>query len=119
MHRYVVFEIDEQNLEVIVEKTGGPEESYDDFTASLPEEDCRFAVYDFEFVTSENYQKSRIFFVACYRRQDLAGDTHKLVLKYSKSAIGSQHYIAYPVSYISKLPENKNDTAFKFIAFIV
>ncbi|KAL9267889.1 Actin-depolymerizing factor 6-like protein, partial [Drosera capensis] len=63
MHHYVVFEIDKQKLEVVVEKTGGPEESYDDFTASLPEEDCRFAVYDFEFVTSENCQKSRIFFV--------------------------------------------------------
>ncbi|GAB2210198.1 hypothetical protein Droror1_Dr00015458 [Drosera rotundifolia] len=69
MHRYVVFEIDEQRLEVVVEKTGGPEESYDNFTASLPEEDCRFAVYDFEFVTSENCQKSRIFFVACNIKQ--------------------------------------------------
>ncbi|KAL6192061.1 hypothetical protein ACLB2K_038448 [Fragaria x ananassa] len=62
--RYVVFKIDEKKKEVVVEKTGSPAESYDDFTASLPENDCRFAIYDFDFVTSENCQKSKIFFIA-------------------------------------------------------
>ncbi|KAM7485435.1 hypothetical protein LguiA_001444 [Lonicera macranthoides] len=65
VHRYVIFKIDEKKKEVVVEKTGGPAESYDDFTASLPENDCRYAVYDFDFVTSENCQKSKIFFIAC------------------------------------------------------
>ncbi|XP_004296366.1 PREDICTED: actin-depolymerizing factor [Fragaria vesca subsp. vesca] len=62
--RYVVFKIDEKKKEVVVEKTGSPAESYDDFTASLPENDCRYAIYDFDFVTSENCQKSKIFFIA-------------------------------------------------------
>ena len=48
----------------MVRKTGGPTESYDDFTVLLPENDCRYAVYDFDFVTSENCQKSKIFFIA-------------------------------------------------------
>ncbi|KAI4368405.1 hypothetical protein MLD38_016964 [Melastoma candidum] len=64
VHRYVIFKIDEKKNEVVVEKTGGPAESYDDFTSSLPENDCRYAVYDFDFVTSENCQKSKIFFIA-------------------------------------------------------
>lgn len=63
-YRYVIFKIDENKREVVVEKTGGPAESYDDFTAALPENDCRYAVYDFDFVTSENCQKSKIFFIA-------------------------------------------------------
>ncbi|XP_072952453.1 actin-depolymerizing factor 11-like [Typha angustifolia] len=63
-HRYVVFKIDEKGKEVIVEKTGGAAESYDDFIASLPENDCRYAIYDFDFVTEENCQKSKIFFIA-------------------------------------------------------
>lgn len=71
VHRYVIFKIDEKKKEVVVEKTGGPAESYDDFTASLPENDCRYAVYDYDFVTSENCQKSKIFFFAwsvlCFR----------------------------------------------------
>lgn len=64
VHRYVIFKIDEKKNEVVVEKTGGPAESYDDFTSSLPENDCRYAVYDFDYVTSENCQKSKIFFMA-------------------------------------------------------
>ncbi|KAJ6817110.1 actin-depolymerizing factor [Iris pallida] len=64
VHRYVIFKIDENKKEVVVEKTGNPGESYDDFTASLPENDCRYAVYDFDFVTEENCQKSKIFFIA-------------------------------------------------------
>lgn len=63
-HRYVIFKIDEKKNEVVVEKTGGPAESYNDFAESLPENDCRYAVYDFDFVTSENCQKSKIFFIA-------------------------------------------------------
>ncbi|KAI9180994.1 hypothetical protein LWI28_010049 [Acer negundo] len=63
-HRYVIFKIEEKKKEVVVEKTGGPAESYDDFTASLPDNDCRYAVYDYDFVTSDNCQKSKIFFIA-------------------------------------------------------
>ncbi|KAL0461120.1 UNVERIFIED_CONTAM: Actin-depolymerizing factor [Sesamum latifolium] len=63
-HRYVIFKIDDKKNEVVVEKTGGPAENYDDFAESLPEDDCRYAVYDFDFVTSENCQKSKIFFIA-------------------------------------------------------
>lgn len=64
VHRYVIFKIDEKKKEVVVEKTGGSAESYEDFASSLPENDCRYAVYDFDFVTSENCQKSKIFFIA-------------------------------------------------------
>ncbi|KAL3828248.1 hypothetical protein ACJIZ3_017050 [Penstemon smallii] len=64
LHRYVVFKIDEKKKEVVVEKTGSPSENYEDFTASLPESDCRYAVYDFDYVNLENCQKSKIFFIA-------------------------------------------------------
>ncbi|CAL0299679.1 unnamed protein product [Lupinus luteus] len=64
VYRYVIFKIDESKREVVVEKTGVPAESYDDFAASLPQNDCRYAVFDFDFVTSENCQKSKIFFIA-------------------------------------------------------
>ncbi|KAL2540151.1 Actin-depolymerizing factor 7 [Abeliophyllum distichum] len=61
-YRYIVFKI--ENQEVVVEKLGNPQDDYDDFTASLPENECRYAVYDFDFTTNENCQKSKIFFVA-------------------------------------------------------
>ena len=66
VHRYVIFMIDENKKEVVVEKTGGIEETYDDFVASLPDNDCRFAVYDFDFVTDDHCQKSKIFFISWF-----------------------------------------------------
>jgi cofilin len=53
-------------LQVVVEKLGQPEENYDDFTASLPADECRYAVYDFDFITNDNCQKSKIFFISWY-----------------------------------------------------
>ncbi|KAF5476018.1 hypothetical protein I3843_09G185400 [Carya illinoinensis] len=63
-YRFIVFKIEEKQKQVIVEKVGEPNQGYEDFTASLPADECRYAVYDFDFVTEENCQKSRIFFVA-------------------------------------------------------
>ncbi|GER50999.1 actin-depolymerizing factor family protein [Striga asiatica] len=61
-YRYIIFKIDGQR--VVVEKLGQPSLDYDDFAAALPADECRYAVYDFDFVTSENCQKSKIFFIA-------------------------------------------------------
>ncbi|XVF76604.1 hypothetical protein PTKIN_Ptkin13bG0279100 [Pterospermum kingtungense] len=63
-YRFIVFKIEEKQKQVIVEKVGEPTESYEDFTKSLPVDECRYAVYDFEFLTAENVPKSRIFFIA-------------------------------------------------------
>ncbi|BAT01069.1 Os07g0297500, partial [Oryza sativa Japonica Group] len=60
VHRYVIFKIDDRREEIVVEKTGAPWESYDDFTASLPAD----AVYDLDFVSDDNCRKSKIFFIS-------------------------------------------------------
>lgn len=63
-YRFIVFKIEERIQQVTVERVGLPEESYDDFCSSLPADECRYAVYDFDFVTHENCHKSKIFFIA-------------------------------------------------------
>ncbi|KAJ6712450.1 COFILIN-RELATED [Salix purpurea] len=63
-HRFIVFKIEEKIQRVVVETVGESQQSYDDFAASLPSDECRYAVYDFDFTTAENVQKSKIFFVA-------------------------------------------------------
>ncbi|URD89253.1 actin-depolymerizing factor, partial [Musa troglodytarum] len=63
-YRFIVFKIDEKLKQVIVEKVGEPTLGYDDFAASLPTNECRYAIFDFDFVTEENCQKSKIFFIA-------------------------------------------------------
>lgn len=61
-YRFIIFKIEGQH--VMVEKLGSPNDSYEDFTGSLPSDECRYAVYDFDFTTEENCQKSKIFFIA-------------------------------------------------------
>ncbi|KAK9273536.1 hypothetical protein L1049_018346 [Liquidambar formosana] len=63
-HRFIVFKIEEKIQQVIVEKVGSPEETYEDFAACMPANECRYAVFDFDFITDENCQKSKIFFIA-------------------------------------------------------
>ncbi|XP_074372283.1 actin-depolymerizing factor 12-like isoform X1 [Apium graveolens] len=62
IYRYIIFKIEDQ--EVVVEKLGSPNDSYEDFTNSLPADECRYAVFDYDFTTNENVQKSKIFFIA-------------------------------------------------------
>ncbi|KAI5439923.1 actin-depolymerizing factor 7 isoform X1 [Lathyrus oleraceus] len=61
-YRFIVFKIEQQ--QVVIDKIGDPTETYDDFQASLPADECRYAVYDFDFTTAENCQKSKIYFIA-------------------------------------------------------
>ncbi|GAV76074.1 Cofilin_ADF domain-containing protein [Cephalotus follicularis] len=63
-YRFIVYKIEEKQKQVIVEKLGEPTEGYEDFTSHLPADECRYAVYDFDFMTAENVPKSRIIFIA-------------------------------------------------------
>jgi cofilin len=64
--RYIIFKIDGKLLQITLEKTAAPGGSYEDFTAQLPENDCQFGIYDFDFTAEANCQKSKIFFSAWY-----------------------------------------------------
>ncbi|CAL9247493.1 unnamed protein product [Arabidopsis halleri] len=57
--RSIVYKI-EDNMQVIVEKLGEREQSYEEFTNSLPADECRYAIFDFEFVPG----KRKICFIA-------------------------------------------------------
>ncbi|KAL1367894.1 hypothetical protein AAHE18_02G081800 [Arachis hypogaea] len=64
-HRFIVFKIEENQKQVIVEKLGESAQGYEDFAACLLPNECRYTIYDFEFLTEGNVPKSRIFFIAC------------------------------------------------------
>ncbi|KAH9607771.1 hypothetical protein KSS87_022420 [Heliosperma pusillum] len=63
-YRFIVFKIEMEQKQVIVEKLGMPADTYEEFAKALPADECRYAVFDFDFVTEENCQKSKIFFIA-------------------------------------------------------
>ena len=61
-YRFILYKIEQQ--QIVIDKLGEPTDSYEDFTSSFPADECRYAVYDFDFTTEENCQKSKIFFIA-------------------------------------------------------
>lgn len=66
LHRFITYKLDNNYKEIVVDQVGDRGASYEDFTNSLPENDCRYAIYDFDFVTAEDVQKSRIFYILWY-----------------------------------------------------
>jgi len=56
--------LSDDNKAIIVGKAVGKEATFDQFTKELPDDDCRYAVYDFEFEKSaEEGLRSKICFV--------------------------------------------------------
>ncbi|KAK7860990.1 actin-depolymerizing factor 7 [Quercus suber] len=53
--RFIIFKV--ENQEVVVEKLGIPDEAYEDFTASQPASERRITVFNFDFITDQNFQK--------------------------------------------------------------
>ena len=60
--KYMIFTLSKDNTEIIVEKKSPPTSTYDDFLADLPEGECRWAVYDFDFEKEDGGKRSKITF---------------------------------------------------------
>ena len=50
-YRYILYRLDDDNKAIIVEKAE-KDGKYEDFAVHLPDNDCRYAVYDFEYEKS-------------------------------------------------------------------
>ncbi|KAG0319800.1 cofilin [Linnemannia gamsii] len=60
-HKYIIYKIadDLKHVEVIKQSS---DEDYDNFLKELPEDDCRWAVYDFAFKTADGGDRNKIVF---------------------------------------------------------
>ena len=62
-YKYIIFNLNKENTEIIVEKSSDSTD-YDDFVGDLPESECRYAVYDFEFEKEGAGKRKKIVFVS-------------------------------------------------------
>ncbi|CAI5472722.1 unnamed protein product [Closterium sp. Yama58-4] len=85
-HRFITYKIEKD--QIVVDTYGDPSKTYADFQAALPENDCRYAVYDHEFVTDDNCHKSKIFFIAW--SPDTSAVKNKMVYASSKDTFRQQ-----------------------------
>ncbi|KAF8333421.1 actin depolymerizing factor [Cantharellus anzutake] len=63
-YRYVIYKLSADNKEIVVDKTGPIDSTYDSFTAELPEAEPRWVVYDFEYKLDEGGQRNKLTFIS-------------------------------------------------------
>ncbi|MFH8453916.1 actin-binding ADF family protein [Streptomyces fungicidicus] len=62
--KYIIFHLNKENTEIAVEKSSDSVD-YDNFLADLPEDECRWAVYDLEYEKEEGVGKrNKLTFVS-------------------------------------------------------
>lgn len=84
-YRYILFRIDADKI--VVDATAPPSTTFVDFSAALPDSDCRYAVYDHEFLTADGRKSSKLFFVTWIPQNSHPG--FKMAYTHAKSAIQS------------------------------
>ncbi|MFE7592494.1 actin-binding ADF family protein [Kitasatospora sp. NPDC057512] len=83
-YKYIVFNLNKDNTEIVVEKTSTSQD-YDDFIADLPETECRWAVYDFEFEKEGAGKRNKLTFVSW--APETARIKQKMLFASSKDAL--------------------------------
>ncbi|OBZ68873.1 Cofilin [Grifola frondosa] len=82
--RYIIFTLSPDNTEVVVEKKSESHD-YEQFMADLPENECRWAIYDFEFEKPDGGRRNKITFYSW--SPDDAKIKHKMLFASSKDAL--------------------------------
>ncbi|MFC8230721.1 actin-binding ADF family protein [Streptomyces sp. NPDC057287] len=83
-YKYIVFNLSKDNTEIIVEKTSTSPD-YDNFIEDLPETECRWAVYNFEFEKAGAGKRNKLTFVSW--APDTAKIKQKMLFASSKDAL--------------------------------
>lgn len=93
-YSYIIYKLSDDRKTIIVDKkktdtaveNKSPQSAYDDFVAALPEADCRYAVFDFNYeIDATEGKRNKIVFVTW--SPDNAPIRSKMVYASSKDAL--------------------------------
>lgn len=82
-NRFFVYKI-ENDSEIVVDTFGDKTKTYDDFTACLPPTECRYGVFDLDFITLDGRNANKLVFISW--SPDVAKIKNKMVYAASKVA---------------------------------
>ncbi|KAL1923301.1 uncharacterized protein VTP21DRAFT_8281 [Calcarisporiella thermophila] len=85
--KYIIFSLSPDFKEIVVEKTG-ENASYDEFVEMLPPNECRYAIYDFEYERPGEGTRNKICFYAW--SPDTSKIKQKMLYASSKDALRRQ-----------------------------
>lgn len=84
-YKYIIYTLNEDKTKIIVKETS-LDGDYDNFLEKLPENDCLYAVYDFEYeISATEGKRSKMIFIAW--SPDTAPIRAKMVYASSKDAL--------------------------------
>lgn len=84
--RYIIYTLNKDNTSIIIENEAGKDATYDDFLSALPEDDCRYAVFDYEYKKGDDQcMRSKICFIVW--SPDCAKIKQKMLYASSKDAL--------------------------------
>jgi cofilin len=66
-YKFIVYKI-ENNSRIVIESTGEPTATYEDFVAALPPDDCRYGLLDFDYETIDGRTTDKLVLIAWYAR---------------------------------------------------
>ncbi|GGY14331.1 actin-binding ADF family protein [Streptomyces xanthochromogenes] len=84
-YRFVTFKFTDDLEQIVVEEKGEREVTYDAFVAALPQDQVRFALYDFETTTADDRSIAKIVLIAW--TPDSAPLKEKMLLASSREAL--------------------------------
>ncbi|KAF6260986.1 actin-depolymerizing factor AdfA [Scenedesmus sp. NREL 46B-D3] len=62
-YKWLIFKVDDSGRTVVPDKIGGQASTYNDFVCSLPDNQCRYAVYDYEYRSPERGVSKKMVFL--------------------------------------------------------
>lgn len=60
---WIIFKINGDGTAVVLADAGGPESTFEDFVVHLPENECRYGVFDYHYEANENRSFNKIVFI--------------------------------------------------------
>jgi len=84
-YRYLIFALNDKFTEIVLEKSGGPNATYEEFKNSMPANDCRYGIFDLEFTAEDGGQRNKIVFILW--APDSAKIKAKMLLTSSKAGL--------------------------------
>lgn len=62
-YRWAMWKVDGSGKQVVIAAVGDKSSSFQEFLAQLPPSDCRYAVFDYQYINSEGIAYSKIVFL--------------------------------------------------------
>ena len=62
-YKWALWQIDEKGTTVVIADVGDPTSTYDQFLAALPEHDCRYGLFDYQYTAPDGNVMNKLVFL--------------------------------------------------------